>query len=127
MNREDDVAGTTERTTSAIVRPNCPARSRLMLMSIVGIVEFLGKLQIAQERQLRHLVLDFLRIGVIVLKIDSHDRHFDRSRRAKTHNLTHNVRRFKRHASNRAAPARGCWRSLSRRSSPRGVFSLRET
>ena len=36
VKREEEVAGTTECTTSAMVRPNCPARSRSMAISSVG-------------------------------------------------------------------------------------------
>ena len=36
MKRDEEVAGTMERETSAMLSPNCPARSRSMVMSSVG-------------------------------------------------------------------------------------------
>ncbi len=36
VKREDDVAGTRERTMSAMVNPNWPARSRSILIASVG-------------------------------------------------------------------------------------------
>ena len=96
MKRDDEVAGTTERTTSAMVRPNCPARSRSMVISSVGIVELLRELQVAQEIELRQLRADLLRVGVVVREAGALHRDFDRRRRAEAHHLADDVAGFER-------------------------------
>src|SRR5262249_55174839 len=68
------------------------------------IVGLLGKLQIAQKRQLEQPLLDFLRVVVVSLQVDSHDCDFNGSRRTKSHHLTYDVRGLERYARARQLP-----------------------
>ena len=59
-----------------------------------GIVQFLGALKIAQERQLGHLRLYFQGVAGIILKTDALYGNLDRCRRSETHHLADDVAGF---------------------------------
>ena len=90
------MAATSERATSCIVRPYCPARSRSMFDLQRRIVLRLGKLQIAKERQLRELGPHFRRVRPVVRQARTLNGNLDRCRRAGAHHLVDDVAGFER-------------------------------
>ena len=113
--------GTTDRTTSAIVKPNCPARSRSILMSSVGKSAACANCRSRRKSSFAICSPDLLRVCIIVLQTDSLHRDLDRRRRSEAHHLRHDIGRFERHLARRQFSCKTRPQLLAQRFAPRRV------
>src|SRR5439155_13646046 len=89
------------------------------------IVAFLNRLEIAQKRQLCHLLLELFRILIVILQICTCYGDLDRSRGAKAQDLADDVGLFKRDLRSRKFLAERSSQTFSQEFASRSLILYR--